>query len=245
MFDLVMFDLDGTLVDTAPELSDAVNDALETLGYAQVTEALVRDWIGHGMCELMLKALSRATDWSEEALCRSGAIDAAMLVFAGHYAARCGTRAKTYPGVEATLQALHELSVPTALVTNKERRYASSLLASRDLLRYFYPLVAGDSLHEKKPHPLPLQVCLRAHAIRPERALFVGDSSIDIEAARNAGVAVWVVPYGYNRGRPIAASQPDRVIATVTEVLDAVRTDRLVGVHGAGIAHGGYAKGAC
>ena len=237
MFDLVMFDLDGTLVDTAPELSDAVNDALETLGYAQVTEALVRDWIGHGMCELMLKALSRATDWSEEALCRSGAIDAAMLVFAGHYAARCGTRAKTYPGVEATLQALHELSVPTALVTNKERRYASSLLASRDLLRYFHPLVAGDSLHEKKPHPLPLQVCLRAHAIRPERALFVGDSSIDIEAARNAGVAVWAVPYGYNQGRPIAASQPDRVIASVTEVLEAVCAERSVGRHGTVVAH--------
>lgn len=237
MFDLVIFDLDGTLVDTAPEQSDAVNDALETLGYAQVPEALVRDWIGHGMRDLMLKALSRAAVWSEEALCRSGAIDAAMLVFAGHYAARCGTRAKLYPGVEATLRALRELSVRTALVTNKERRYASSLLASLGLLRYFDPLVAGDTLREKKPHPLPLQVCLRAHAIPPERVLFVGDSSIDIEAARNAGVAVWAVPYGYNQGRPIAASQPDRVIATVAEVLDAVRADRLVGRHVAPVAH--------
>ena len=237
MFDLVMFDLDGTLVDTAPELSDAVNDTLETLGYAHVTEALVRDWIGHGMRELMLKALSHAADWSEDALCRSGAIDHAMLVLAGNYAARCGTRAKPYPGVEATLHALHGLSVRTALVTNKERRYASALLTSLGLLRYFDPLVAGDSLHEKKPHPLPLQACLRAHAILPERALFVGDSSIDIETARNAGVAVWAVPYGYNQGRPIAASQPDRVIATVAEVLDAVRADRLVGRHGAPVAH--------
>jgi len=93
VFDLVIFDLDGTLVDTAPEQSDAVNDALETLGYAQVTEALVRDWIGHGMRELMLKALSHVADWSEGALCRSGAIASAMLVFAEHYAARCGTRA--------------------------------------------------------------------------------------------------------------------------------------------------------
>lgn len=238
MFDLVIFDLDGTLVDTAPELSDAVNDTLETLGYAQVTEALVCDWIGHGTRELMLKALSHAADWSEEALCRSGAIDHAMLVFAGCYAARCGTRARPYHDVEATLQALRGLSVRTALVTNKERRYASSLLTSLGLLRYFDPLVAGDSLHEKKPHPLPLQVCLRAHAIPPERALFVGDSSIDIETARNAGVAVWVVPYGYNQGHPIAASQPDRVIATVTEVLDAVCADRSVGRHGAVVAHG-------
>jgi phosphoglycolate phosphatase len=123
-------------------------------------------------------------------------------------------------------------------VTNKERRYASSLLTSLGLLRYFDPLVAGDSLHEKKPHPLPLQVCLRAHAIPPERALFVGDSSIDIETARNAGVAVWVVPYGYNQGRPIAASRPDRVIATVTEVLEAVGADRSVGRHGAVAARG-------
>jgi len=80
-------------------------------------------------------------------LCRSNAIDAAMLVFAGHSAARCGTRAKPYPGVEATLRALRELSVRTALVTNKERRYASSLLTSLGPLRYFDPLVAGDSLH--------------------------------------------------------------------------------------------------
>jgi phosphoglycolate phosphatase len=238
VFDLVIFDLDGTLVDTAPELSDAVNDTLETLGYAPVSEALVRAWIGHGVRELMLKAFSHSSDWSEEALCRSGAIDHAMLVFAGHYAARCGTRAGPYPGVEATLQALGEFSVRTALVTNKERRYASSLLTSLGLLRYFDPLVAGDSLHEKKPHPLPLQVCLRAHAIPPERALFVGDSSIDIETARNAGVAVWVVPYGYNQGRPIAASQPDRVIATVTEVLEAVGADRSVGRHGAVAARG-------
>jgi phosphoglycolate phosphatase len=238
MFDLVIFDLDGTLVDTAPELSDAVNDTLETLGYAQVSEALVRGWIGRGVRELMLKAFSHSADWSEEALCRSGAIDHAMLVFAGNYAARCGTRAEPYPGVEATLQALCESSVRTALVTNKERRYASSLLTSLGLLRYFDPLVAGDSMHEKKPHPRPLQVCLRAHAIPPERALFVGDSSIDIAAARNAGVAVWVVPYGYNQGRPIAASQPDRVIATVAEVLDAVCADRSVGRHGADVAHG-------
>ena len=226
MFDLVIFDLDGTLVDTAPELCDAVNDTLETLGYAEVSEALVREWIGHGTRELMLRALSHAADWSAEALRRSGAIDRAMPVFAQHYAVHCGTRAKPYAGVEATLQGLRGLSVRAAVVTNKERQYASSLLVSLGLLHYFDPLVAGDTLHERKPHPLPLQFCLRAHAVPPERALFVGDSSIDIETARNAGVAVWAVPYGYNQGRPIAASQPDRVIASVSEVLDAVRTER-------------------
>jgi phosphoglycolate phosphatase len=238
VFDLVIFDLDGTLVDTAPELSDAVNDTLETLGYAQVTEALVRDWIGHGTRELILRALSHASDWSVDALRRSGAIDHALPIFAGHYAARVGTRARPYTGVEATLQSLRTLSVRTALVTNKERQYASSLLGSLGLLHYFDPLVAGDSLPKKKPHPLPLQVCLRAHAIPPERALFVGDSSIDIKTARNAGVAVWAVPYGYNQGHPIAASRPDRVIATITEVLDAVRTDLGVGRPGTLAAHG-------
>jgi phosphoglycolate phosphatase len=238
VFDLVIFDLDGTLVDTAPELCDAVNDTLETLGHAQVAEALVRDWIGHGTRELMARALSHAADWSVDALRRSGAIDHAMPILAGHYAARCGTRARPYAGVEATLQALRALSVHMALVTNKERQYACSLLSSLGLLRYFDPLVGGDSLPEKKPHPLPLQACLRAHAIPPERALFVGDSSIDVETARNAGIAVWVVPYGYNQGCPIEASRPDRVIATVTEVLDAVRAERGIGRRGAPIAHG-------
>ena len=229
MFDLVIFDLDGTLVDTAPELGDAVNDTLESLGLAPVPEALVRDWIGYGTRELMARACAHVVGSPVDLLCRSSTIESAMRLFSRHYAARCGTRARPYPGVEATLQGLRGFSVRTALVTNKERQYASSLLHSLDLLRYFDPLVAGDTLPEKKPHPLPLQFCLRAHAIRPERALFVGDSSIDVETARNAAVLVWLVPYGYNRGRPIAASHPDRVIATVTEVLDAVSTEHGVG----------------
>jgi len=95
VFDLVIFDLDGTLVDTAPELSEAVNETLKILGYAQVPEALARNWIGHGTRELMLHAFAHASDWSVDALRRSDAIDHAMPIFAQHYAARCGTKERS------------------------------------------------------------------------------------------------------------------------------------------------------
>ena len=104
-------------------------------------------------------------------------------------------------------------------MTNKEARYTQAVLDAHQLDAAFDRVVCGDTLAVKKPDPAGIESCLQQFGVAPERALFVGDSSIDVATARNAGIAVWVLPYGYNMGQPIAASAPDRVIADVSALL--------------------------
>lgn len=219
-FDLVMFDLDGTLIETAPEIADAVNDTLRRFDLPKVSQQQVSDWIGLGTRELLLQALafSRKTD---EAAARADASFALVAAeFDKHYQSRCGSRSQLYPQVRETLSVLRERGVKLALVTNKEGRYTATVLNVHHLTPLFDRVVSGDSLPSKKPDPAGIQSCLAAFDVPRHRALFVGDSSIDVATARNAGVTVWALPYGYNMGQPIQACAPDRVIADCSELLD-------------------------
>ncbi len=222
MFDLVMFDLDGTLVDTAPEISDAVSDALREFGLREPPETLVARWIGHGTVELMEEAYAWATGWSAASVRGSLAMETVMPVFSRYYAARCGTRSRLFPEAGRCLAQLRSRDVRLALVTNKETRFTSAVLEAHALRDFFDCIVTGDLLRHKKPHPLPVQYCLSRHKVAPARALFVGDSRIDVATARNAGVRCWAVPYGYNQGRPIEREAPDRVIPTLGAICDAI-----------------------
>lgn len=218
-FDLVMFDLDGTLIETAPEIADAVNDTLRRFDLPKVSQQQVSDWIGLGTRELLLQALafSRKTD---EAAARTGASFALVAAeFDKHYQSRCGSRSRLYPQVRETLVALRERGVKLALVTNKEGRYTATVLNVHHLTPLFDRVVSGDSLPSKKPDPAGIQSCLAAFEVPRHRALFVGDSSIDVATARNAGVPVWLLPYGYNMGQPIEACAPDRIIADCSALL--------------------------
>ncbi|NIC40220.1 phosphoglycolate phosphatase, partial [Aquabacterium sp. A08] len=212
-YDLVLFDLDGTLIETAPEIADAVNDTLIEIGLAPVEQARVDRWIGHGTRELLIQAL--AWRWGEpaEAVRASDRFATLEAAFGRHYQRRCGTRSQLYPQVRATLQALRAVGVKLAVVTNKEGRYTQAVLDAHVLAPLFDRVVSGDTLPVKKPNPLGIADTLLRYGVVPERALFVGDSSIDVATARNAGVAVWALPYGYNMGEPIEACGPDRVIA--------------------------------
>ena len=223
MFDLVMFDLDGTLVETAPEIADAVNDLLGELGLPTVGEDLVKNWIGHGTRELMTHAYAHAAQIDIDTVRRTGTMDKLMPRVAPYYERRCGTRSRLYPDVLDTLRALRERDVRLAVVTNKEARFTMPILLAQNIRHFFDLVVAGDSLAAKKPDPLPVQHCLDKFGVSRERALFVGDSQLDVQAARAAGVAVWAVPYGYNMGQPVADSHPDRMIATMAALGDAVR----------------------
>ncbi len=223
MFDLVMFDLDGTLVETAPEIADAVNGLLREIGLPAASEQLVEGWIGHGTRELLARAYAHAADRDVEELRADGTIDALMERMAEHYRRHCGTRSRLYPEVAQSLEDLRACGVRLAVVTNKEGRFSLPVLQAHDILRFFDLVVAGDSLPAKKPDPLPLQHCLDTFVCRRERALFVGDSQFDVQAARAAGVAVWALPYGYNLGRPVAEQHPDRMIASIAEVAEAAR----------------------
>jgi len=218
-FDLVMFDLDGTLIETAPEICDAVNDTLKLHELQGVTQQQVDRWIGHGTRTLLIQAIGFARDQTFEQVQCSADLPQIAAVFDRHYQQRCGTRSHLYPHVREVLQALREQGIRLAVVTNKEGRYTQAVLDAHALAPLFDRVVSGDTLPTKKPDPAGIQSCLTQFDIGTERALFVGDSSIDVTTARNAGVPVWVLPYGYNMGQPIAACQPDRVIPDFSALL--------------------------
>jgi phosphoglycolate phosphatase len=219
-FDLVMFDLDGTLIETAPEICDAVNDTLKHFGLAQVQQDQVDRWIGHGTRELLVQALAQVRRLTVEDVRRCDDLPLIAAEFDRHYQRRCGTRSHLYPHVREVLQTLRGQGVRLAVVTNKEARYTRTVLAAHDLEPMFDRVVSGDTLPTKKPDPAGIQSCLAQFQVDGARALFVGDSSIDVASARNAGVPVWALPYGYNMGQPIEACGPDRVIPDFRQLVN-------------------------
>jgi len=220
MFDLIMFDLDGTLIETAPEICDAVNDTLRHFEMPEVTQRQVNDWIGHGTRELLIQALAFSGKTDVAAVRASANLGLRAAEFDKHYQRRCGTRSHLYPQVRETLTRLREQGVKLAVVTNKEARYTATVLDAHQLMPLLDSVVSGDTLPTKKPNPAGIESCLTQFDVPRERALFVGDSSIDVATARNAGIAVWALPYGYNMGQPIAACAPDRVIADCSALLN-------------------------
>ena len=230
MYDAVLFDLDGTLVDTAPDIADAVSLVLEGRGLRPVADAWVRDHIGHGSRTLLEQAVRAAhvgaahgRDATRTAASSRpwGAPTSEELIdeFAEAYARCCGRRGRLYPDAARVLASLRNAGVKVALLTNKEQRFVRFLLEVHGLDGDFDLEVCGDSMPAKKPDPLPVRHCLKHLQVTAARALLVGDSAVDVETARNAGIAAWAVNYGYNQGQPIGRSRPDRVIGELAEVL--------------------------
>jgi phosphoglycolate phosphatase len=211
-YDLILFDLDGTLIETAPEIADAVNDTLTGLGHPAVSQQQVNDWIGHGTRELLIKALAQILGTTTQQVREAEAFPAIEAEFGQHYLRRCGTRSHLYPQVRETLMNLRAAGVRLVVMTNKEGRYTQTVLDAHQLAPLFDHVISGDTLPVKKPNPAGIHDCLQRFGVVPERALFVGDSSIDVATARNGGIAVWALPYGYNMGEPIESCHPDRVI---------------------------------
>ncbi|MDP2440117.1 HAD-IA family hydrolase [Rhodoferax sp.] len=219
-FDLIMFDLDGTLIETAPEICDAVNDTLRRFDLPEVAQQQVNDWIGHGTRELLIQALACSGKTDAAAIRVSASLALIAAEFDKHYQSRCGTRSQLYPQVREALTALRSRGAKLAVVTNKEGRYTATVLNAHQLMPLLDCVVSGDTLPTKKPDPAGIENCLAQFGTPRHRALFVGDSSIDVATARNAGVTVWALPYGYNMGQPIAACAPDRVIADCSALLN-------------------------
>ena len=219
-YDLVMFDLDGTLIETAPEICDAVNDTLRHFEMQEVTQQQVNDWIGHGTRELLIQALAYGGKVDVAAVQVSDSLVLRAAEFDKYYQRRCGTRSRLYPQVRETLVAQRAQGVKLAVVTNKESRYTATVLDAHQLMPLLDSVVSGDTLPTKKPNPAGIESCLTRFGVPRHRALFVGDSNIDVATARNAGVAVWALPYGYNMGQPIEDCAPDRVIADCSSLLN-------------------------
>ncbi len=216
--DLITLDLDGTLVDTAAEIADAVNAALAQNGLEPRLPAEFTALIGAGAHALVRRLLEREVLRPLDEPAR----DAVVASFEACYASIAGTRCVPYPGCRTALTRLRAMGVRLACVTNKELRHAHAVLQHCGLDGFFEMVVGGDSLPHKKPHASVLRTVASRFGVAPSRMAHVGDSAIDVAAARNAGVAAWAVPYGYNAGVPVALSLPDRMFDDLPAVADAV-----------------------
>lgn len=211
---MVMVDLDGTLIDTVPDLAAAANRMLADLDRAPWDETHYRRWIGNGVPRFVKRALSGEMQAEPEA----ALFERALPVFQRHYAVSVSGLSRPYPGVIEGLKALKAAGFSLACITNKAEAFTLPLLRDLGLHGYFELILSGDSLPKQKPDPLPLQHACRHFGITPDHGVLVGDSCNDVEAARAAGMPVICVPYGYNHGHDIRESQPDLVVDRLTDI---------------------------
>ncbi len=216
---LVLFDLDGTLVDTAPDLALSVNAALTELGIDTCNENQVRLWIGSGIESLLHRALTGDVNGRAD----DELYQHALQEFRRYYFDNIAVKSTIYPGVQEALLELQQADIHLACMTNKATRYTEKLLHVTGLFDSFGLIVCGDTLPVLKPDPAPLFHATNYFNVTVENSLMVGDSATDVKAARNAGMAVACVPYGYNQGRDIQEEKPDLVIKDLPELVDHFR----------------------
>jgi len=207
----LVFDLDGTLVDSAGEIATALARTFEGLGLEPIPHAQVEQLIGKGVRVLVERALAIRGATGID-------VDDAVARFESHYAETVGTGATLFPGVSEGLGLLEARGMPMAVVTNKPRYFTLQLLERFGIARYFRAVVAGDDGFAKKPAPDMLRAAARELGVPPELALMIGDSDNDTVAARAAGCPVWCVRHGYNEGRPPDALDCDRLVDDVGAV---------------------------
>lgn len=207
----VIVDLDGTMLDTVPDLTEAAAAMLTELGRQPLGAEAVRDLVGKGLPNLVARCLA-ATGGADAALQAS-----ALEVFKRHYLACNGRHTTVYSNVMAGLEAFARMAMPLACMTNKAAAFAEPLLEMTGLRGYFAVVVSGDTLPEKKPHPAPLLYICRKLGVAPHEAVVVGDSINDVQAARAAGCRVLCVPYGYNEGRDVRELDCDAIVADLAE----------------------------
>ncbi len=213
---LVMFDLDGTLVDSVPDLA-AATDAMLQQQYGLCAGAeKVRLWVGNGASVLVRRALADAESIDEKDI-DDDHHQQALAQFLYHYRQVSGQYCALYPGVKAALARLRHAQISITLVTNKPAEFVPHLLADLGIADEFTHWLGGDSLPQKKPHPAPLQALLQRSSVKASQALMVGDSRSDIQAAKAADVASLGVTYGYNHGNPIADECPNWITSNLDD----------------------------
>ncbi len=211
---LVMFDLDGTLIDSVPDLAAATDQMLVQLGRAPAGMDKVRNWVGNGAPVLVRRALADGID--HQAITAEQEAEA-LAIFMQVYGT--GDSLTTlYPGALETLQSLKVLGLKLALITNKPEKFIPELLAQTHMAEYFDWVVGGETSPQKKPDPAGLLWVMQQAQVTAQQCLFVGDSRNDVLAAHAAGVACIAVTYGYNYGQPISAENPALVVDDLREL---------------------------
>ncbi|WP_444995832.1 phosphoglycolate phosphatase [Aliikangiella sp. IMCC44359] len=214
--DWVGFDLDGTIVNSLPDITLALNSMLGVLGRTSQPEEKVRNWIGNGVPMLVKRALSDniVPNKNKYELLFADALALFMRAYRQHLC----SESYLYPGALETLNKLGQTRISLTLITNKPIEFTIPLLEKLNIIDYFDLILGGDSLAEKKPSPLPLKHAANQLNLPLSNGLMIGDSSNDIYAAQRAGCPVVAVNYGYNHGLSIEELSPDLIVDNLTEI---------------------------
>jgi phosphoglycolate phosphatase len=209
----ILFDLDGTLLDSAPDLAAAANAMLVELGLPARDPAVIATYIGKGIPKLVERTFTGSLDAAADPVLLARALP----MYERYYAEESGRRSVPFPGVIEGLRALRDAGLPLACITNKAERFTLDLLQRTGLDGFFPVVVCGDTVVRKKPDPEPVLTACARLDVRPADAVMIGDSANDVQAARAAGCPVWCVPYGYNEGRPVETLDCDAIVPDVAE----------------------------
>ncbi len=211
---MVLIDVDGTLVDSVPDLAWCVDEMLKQLGMPVRGEARVRHWVGNGVERLVQRALMNQLDgMPDDALYQK-----ALPIFQQLYSENTSKRSCLYDGVKQALDFLKATGVKIGCVTNKASQFTLPILRDLGIADYFELVICGDMVEKKKPDPMPLLQAAQQLGVAPQDSLMLGDSMSDVKAARAAGFGIICMSYGYNHGEDIRDYHPDAVVDSMAEV---------------------------
>jgi len=217
--ELIMIDVDGTLVDSVPDLAYCVDETMKQIGLPVRGEAAVRNWVGNGVIRLVERAVANHLDNAhDEAL-----FEKAMPIFNDLYSVNTSKRSCLYTGVREGLDYLQSTGIKIGCITNKAEQFTHPLLKDLGLWDDFEIVISGDTLEKKKPDPMPLLHGAKELGANPENSLMLGDSTSDVKAARAAGFDIICMSYGYNHGVDIRDSNPDAVIDSFVELKEMIK----------------------
>lgn len=216
--EMVLIDVDGTLVDSVPDLAWCVDTMMRELGLPERGEQRVRHWVGNGVERLVQRALMNQLDGEyDEAL-----YEKALPVFRALYAENTSKRSVLYDGVTDALAFLETTGAKIGCVTNKASEFTLPILKDLGISDYFETVLCGDMVERKKPDPMPLLQSAKTLGVKPGASMMLGDSMSDVKAARAAGFAIVCMSYGYNHGEDIRDYNPDAVIDSMAEIKNIV-----------------------
>jgi phosphoglycolate phosphatase len=215
---VLLLDLDGTMLDTAGDITTAVNRMRAAFGFGPLDLPVVRNFIGRGIANLVSQSMK-----SSVGELGASASKVAIAQFEKQYETSLAEVSHPFPGVFEGLELFREKGFRLGCVTNKAERFTLPLLEKTGLAPYFELVLSGDSLEEKKPHPLPIQHAASHFGVKVEEVVLIGDSMHDAAAARAAGCPVFIVPYGYNEGQELRGLDCDAFIDDVPSALKYVK----------------------
>jgi phosphoglycolate phosphatase len=211
---MVLIDVDGTLVDSVPDLAFSIDQMLKDLDMPVRGDEKVKHWVGNGIERLVKRALVNAMDGDpDETLYQQ-----ALPLFKSHYTVNNSKRSHLYEGVIQGLDYMRSRAYRMGCVTNKASKFTHPLLRDLGLADYFEVIICGDDTPKIKPDPLPLLTAAQRMQVDPNQSLMIGDSSNDVRAARAAGFQIICTSYGYNHGEDIRRYGPDAVIDSMLEL---------------------------